>query len=80
MLAKQEPSSLGAHISRRPDLQLQVVWDPRVWKLISADVQIFSYEWYGIIHTLTIPHFIDNALLLSITTPFRYHSSSQYFE
>ena len=40
--------SLGAHISRRPDLQLRVVWDSGVWGLISADVQIFSYEWYGI--------------------------------
>ena len=27
MLAEQEPSSLGAHISRRPNLQLRMVWD-----------------------------------------------------
>ena len=32
------------------------------------------------IHALTIPHFIDNTLLLSVTTPFRYSSSSQLIE
>ena len=34
----------------------------------------------GPIHALTIPHFIDNTLLLSVTTLFRYPSSLQLIE